>query len=127
MSKILFVEDDKTTALVTQSRLEAIGHQVTVAYAGLEALELYDNSFELVLLDLGLPDINGCEVARHIRSQEQADRHVLIIALTLTGAAEAEEACRNARIDKHIEKPLDRAKLIAITEELAKRQNICST
>ncbi len=122
MSKILLVEDDKLTAMVTQSRLEAIGHQVIVAYTGLEALKLYDDSFELVLLDLGLPDINGFEVARHIRSQEQANRHVLIIALTLMGAAEAEEACRISRIDLHIAKPLDKAKLNTLMAQLAKRK-----
>ncbi len=114
MRRILLVEDDKLTAMITQSRLEAMGYQVTVAYTGKEALEHYPEDFDLILLDLGLPDITGFEVARTIRSQESPDQRIPIVALTLMGAAEAEEACLQAGMDKYIPKPLDKAKLAAI-------------
>lgn len=120
MKKILVVEDDKLTAMLTQSRLEENGHQVFVAYTGAQALELFNNSFDLVVLDLGLPDITGFEVARQMRLQEATDQHIPIIALTMHGAAEAKEACRNAGIDECIEKPLDRAKLFNLLSYLVK-------
>jgi two-component system aerobic respiration control sensor histidine kinase ArcB len=120
MKKILVVEDEKLSAMLTQSRLEENGCQVFVAYTGAEALELFDNSFDLVVLDLGLPDITGFEVARQIRSREPKDQHTPIVALTAQGAAEAKAACLNAGIDEHIEKPLDRAKLFNLLSYLSK-------
>jgi DNA-binding response OmpR family regulator len=71
MSLLLVVEDDLQIGTLLESALRANGHTVTWARTGAAAIELVDRqSFELVLLDLGLPDIDGVQVCREIRLRE---------------------------------------------------------
>jgi len=71
MSRLLVVEDDLQIGTLLESGLRANGHTVEWARTGAAAIELVDQqSFELVLLDLGLPDIDGVQVCREIRLRE---------------------------------------------------------
>jgi CheY-like chemotaxis protein len=86
--------------------LQTMGHEVESAYDGLEALEVA-RRFEpdTVVLDIGLPRMNGYEVARRLR--EQPDRHYRLIALTGWGQHEDRERAREAGFDHHLVKPVD--------------------
>jgi DNA-binding response OmpR family regulator len=71
MSRLLVVEDDQQIGTLLESALRANGHTVSWARTGADAIGLVDTeSFELVLLDLGLPDVDGVQVCREIRLRE---------------------------------------------------------
>src|SRR4051794_20786238 len=71
MSRLLVVEDDQQIGSLLESALRANGHDVRLARTGADAIETVEqHSYELVLLDLGLPDIDGLEVCREIRLRQ---------------------------------------------------------
>lgn len=109
--KILVVEDnhDARESLCTLLRLD--GHEVVDAADGESALEAVSRSHpELALIDIGLPDIDGCEVARRIRADQEFD-DVLLIALSGFGQGSDRKAAREAGFDDYIVKPLSIADL----------------
>lgn len=105
---ILLVDDNEVGALTMKMLLELQGHQVTVAKNGYEALSLFKKlKPHVVLLDIGLPDINGCEVAKEIRSTSDDSRETLIIAMTGWGRAQDKEQSFTAGCNAHLTKPID--------------------
>ena len=91
--------------------LERTGHEVYVAHDGLEAVHA-EAAFhpDVVLLDIGLPKLNGYEAARRIREQA-GDRKVLLVALTGWGQQEDRRRALEAGFDHHLTKPVDAAAL----------------
>jgi len=75
---------------------------------------------DVVLLDIGLPDMNGYEVARHLRKQPQTER-VGLIAMTGYGQDTDRQLSREAGIDLHLVKPVDPQKLQGLLETWAKQ------
>jgi CheY-like chemotaxis protein len=112
--RILVVDDnrDATESLALLLQLE--GHATRAAYDGLEALEVA-RSFdpEIVLLDIGLPGLNGYEVARRLRQQPGGDR-LLLVALTGWGQDDDRARTRAAGFDEHLVKPVDPACLVRV-------------
>ncbi len=107
--EVLVVEDNAVNQRVAQKTLEHLGHRVTIAGTGNEAVELASTTpFEVILMDLQLPDLDGTEAARRIREHA---RRVPIIALTADATAEDRERCINAGMNDHLSKPLRRADL----------------
>jgi CheY-like chemotaxis protein len=87
--------------------LKFAGHQVQMAYDGLGALELARSFLpQVVLLDIGLPKMNGYEVANQLR-QEVAFEKAVLIALTGYGQAEDRLRSKVAGFDHHLTKPID--------------------
>jgi DNA-binding response OmpR family regulator len=76
--KILIVDDDKSINAVFKMMLEEQGYTVNTASSGQEALSLADSSFDLVILDIKLPDITGDEVAKVMKERRMADNIVLM-------------------------------------------------
>ena len=117
---MLLVEDNRDTATFIAALLEMDGHTVRVAYDGTEglrlALELHP---EVILLDLGLPGMNGYEVARTLRDQGLQD--TLIIAVSGYGQRRDIERSKEAGINYHLLKPMDYASLSAILAEWRQR------
>src|SRR5512141_333001 len=80
MSRLLVVEDDVQIGTLLESALRANGHSVAWARTGAAAIDLVDQqNFELVLLDLGLPDVDGIQVCREIRLR---DPECVLVMLT---------------------------------------------
>ncbi|TDK27379.1 hybrid sensor histidine kinase/response regulator [Luteimonas aestuarii] len=121
--QLLLVEDDATVAEVVAGLLEARGHRVVRAANGLNALaEAATGAFELALLDLDLPGIDGLTLARMLREQGFARP---IIAVTARADAEAEPLAREAGFDGFLRKPLTGAMLAeAIEAALAEPASI---
>lgn len=111
--RILVVDDNADAAESTCMLLEAHGHRVKSAHSGQAAIEMM-KSFQpdFVLLDLGLPGMDGYEVARRIRS-DQRGRQPRIIALTGWGQAEDRRRSLDAGCDGHLTKPVDMKHLAA--------------
>lgn len=109
--KVLVVDDNQDAASALRALLEIEGHSVCEAHDGREGLRLAV-AFEpdVVLLDIGMPGMNGLEVARELRKWSLGTR-VLIIAVTGWGQAHERELTREAGFDFHLTKPLDYAVL----------------
>ena len=107
--RVLVVDDNKDTVDSLAMLLRLAGHEVATAASGPAALRaaLSENP-DVVLLDLGLPGIDGYEVARRIR--EQTDKP-LLIAMTGYGQAEDRERSKEAGFERHLVKPVDPAQL----------------
>jgi len=105
------VDDNLDANQSLQSLLESLGATVAAASGGLEALSVFE-SFrpDAVLLDIGMPGMDGYEVARRIRALPSGDATQLI-ALTGWGQQEDVRRCMQAGFDHHMVKPLDVDKL----------------
>jgi signal transduction histidine kinase/DNA-binding response OmpR family regulator len=105
--RILVVEDQPALARVTVALLEKLGHQVRAAADGPEALlAVREYNPEVVLLDIGLPGMDGYEVARCLRSEMGSDAPMLV-AMTGYGQHEVKRHARRAEFDHHLVKPAD--------------------
>jgi CheY-like chemotaxis protein len=111
---ILLVEDNAANMRVTQALLETLGCQVTPARNGLEAVGLYlGNTFDIVLMDCQMPEMDGYEATRTIRQIEGFQgRRTPIIALTAHAMEGSREASLESGMDDQITKPLTMAALI---------------
>ena len=110
--RILVVDDEAEMAVLFASRLEVSGHQTLVVHDGPSALAAV-RSFgpDVVILDLGLPEMDGYEIARRIR-EEHADEKILLIAAT--GYRKNDARLKQAGFDQHLIKPLDMQRLAAL-------------
>jgi CheY-like chemotaxis protein/anti-sigma regulatory factor (Ser/Thr protein kinase) len=107
--KILIVDDNQDAADSLAMYLRTEGHCVRVAYKPSVALEMVSQfKPEMVVLDIGLPEMSGYEVARAIRA-EPALSKVILVALTGWGGEKDKENAKNAGFDAHLTKPVDPA------------------
>ena len=99
------VDDNVDTVLSFSMLLRALGHEVRTAHDGRAALQaVVDYKPDVVLLDIGLPGLNGYEVAQRIR-QESALRNVTLVALTGYGQESDRRAALQAGFNHHLVKP----------------------
>ena len=111
MSRLLVVEDDETIGGVLESSLRAHGHQVVWQRTGRSALRAAcDTDFDLVLLDLGLPDLDGVEVCRQLRASNTTS--VLVILTARTDEMDVVVGLE-AGADDYLTKPVRLAELLA--------------
>jgi signal transduction histidine kinase/CheY-like chemotaxis protein len=117
-AKILLVEDNPANARVTKALLETLGCEVHNATNGVEAVAAYlRDTFDLVLMDCQMPEMDGYQATRIIRQHErQLDRVTPIIALTAHAMDGTREECLAAGMDDQLSKPLA---LAALTSKLA--------
>ena len=116
--RILVVDDLPDNAASLTVLLRQLGHQVETAYGGLEALASVQRLRpEIVLLDLGMPDLDGFQVCRRIRQFDWGDE-VLLVALTGWGQEQDRRRAYDAGFDAHLVKPLDHGALAALLADL---------
>ena len=125
---ILLAEDNAVNQKLAMRLLANRGHSVTVAGDGGEAVALAaGGSFDVILMDVHMPEMDGFEATRRIREAQRATGgHVPILAMTACAMAGDREKCLNAGMDGYIEKPINRAKLMSAVEsivEAAPRQS----
>jgi PAS domain S-box-containing protein len=122
--KILLVDDSIDAVAMLGLLLRKLGHQVEIAHEG-EAAQCIAQRFvpDVVLLDIGLPGMDGYQVAQALRKFPSL-RHTQLIALTGYGHARDREAALAAGFSQHLVKPLDFSKLAALLENT--RATICS-
>jgi signal transduction histidine kinase/CheY-like chemotaxis protein len=115
---ILLAEDIPENVELASIRLAAVGHHITVAVNGREAVQMIaaDNkrAYHLVLMDIHMPEMDGLEATRRIRKLETgSDGHIPIIALSASVLVEEKNDCLEAGMDGFVAKPIDFAKLFA--------------
>jgi CheY-like chemotaxis protein len=124
---VLVAEDNKINALLACSLLSKLGHRPTVVADGGEAVAAWraaqagGAAYDLILMDVQMPGIDGLEATRQIRAAEAGARRTPIVALTANAYAEDRETCLAAGMDDFLVKPLDRERLAAMLAELAGR------
>lgn len=108
-AKVLLVEDNKMVQIATKSQLEELGCLIDIADTGEKAVHLlHTNEYDLVFMDIGLPDKNGCEVAAEIRTWEkQRKRHTPIVALTAHIDESNKQECLKVGMESVLTKPLN--------------------
>ena len=116
---VLLAEDSPVNQKVALDLLERRGHRVRVAANGEEAIEALERRrFDVVLMDVQMPELDGLEATRRIRAREAATgRHVPIVAMTANAMQGDRERCLEAGMDDYIKKPIDFDQLRAILEK----------
>jgi PAS domain S-box-containing protein len=117
-SRILVVDDNPDTTATLALLLERTGHRVHVAHDGLEAVHAAATFHpDVVLLDIGLPKLNGFEVARRIR-QERGGNRVALVAVTGWGQQDDRRRAMEAGFDHHLTKPVEIGRLLQLLSSL---------
>ncbi|GAB0057617.1 Sensor histidine kinase RcsC [Candidatus Magnetaquicoccaceae bacterium FCR-1] len=119
---VLLVEDVEANRILAITRLEQRGHRVTVAHDGVEALEAHaGHRFDLILMDLQMPRMDGLTATRAIRAREEEAgmaEHLPIIALTAHSMVEDRDACLAVGMDEYVSKPIDFSRLFEVMASL---------
>jgi CheY-like chemotaxis protein len=119
--RVLVVDDDPAVAESTEVFLAMEGHAVRTAASGEAALELLaDFQPEVVLLDLGLPGLDGYATASRLRQLPGGDR-LRLIAVSGYGSEEVISRCRAAGFDQHLVKPINPAALAALLKNAGRQ------
>ena len=114
--RILLAEDEEINILLASSILEEYGVKPILARTGLEAVQHYnDQEFDLVLMDVQMPELNGFEATAEIRYiEEKSGHHTPIIAMTAHAMEGYREECLKAGMDDYISKPFNLEEFLAV-------------
>jgi CheY-like chemotaxis protein len=117
-AKVLLVEDNPINQMVAQKMLEKVGLKPVLANNGVEALKLLDEqSFDLVLMDCQMPELDGFDATREIRKQDIRainSQPVPVVAMTANVMSGDRERCLEVGMDDYIGKPVQRDQLTAV-------------
>lgn len=127
---VLVAEDNEINALLARAMLVKLGHRPVIAHDGNAAVESFlaaqsaGAPYDLVLMDVQMPGLDGIEATRRIRAAEMAKRFARtpVLALTATALDREREACREAGMDGFLTKPLDRDRLAEALRDAAAAQ-----
>jgi CheY-like chemotaxis protein len=102
---------------IATAMLESAGHHVTVVATGAEAIRaVQEGEFDLVLMDIQMPEMDGLEATRHIRAMAPPKRDLPIVALTANVFQQQIDAFMAAGMNRHLGKPVRRDELLALVE-----------
>ena len=126
--RILIVDDNRDAADMLAMLLQLSGHEAHTAHDGMEAVEATTRlQPDLVLLDIGLPRLNGYEAARRIREQHKQGARPVLVALSGWGQDEDRRRSEEAGFDAHLVKPVDEIALRKLLVDLgARKQEVTS-
>jgi two-component system sensor histidine kinase/response regulator len=126
IAHVLLAEDNIVNQRVVRGVLEKQGHNVVVASNGREALEaLKQHTFDLVLMDVQMPQMDGFEATRAIRKSEMLTKaHIPIIALTAHAMKGDQDRCIAAGMDAYLSKPIHAAELFKIVQIYRKKEYV---
>ncbi|MFW5840100.1 MAG: response regulator [Planctomycetota bacterium] len=116
---ILLAEDKRINRELAVSILESAGHAVSCVEDGNLAVESFDpDRYDLVLMDVQMPGMDGLEATRRIRRASQGRRHVPIVAMTAHAMESDKSRCLEAGMDGYLAKPVDAGRLLAMIQGL---------
>jgi PAS domain S-box-containing protein len=118
--RVLIVEDTPAHQKLVSAMLQKRGHMAIIAQNGREAIEMVSkNAFDVVLMDLQMPHMDGFQATAAIRSLNSTHSRVPVVAMTAHALREDRERCRAAGMDDYVGKPIDAARLVDTIERLA--------
>ena len=122
--RVLVADDNKDSAIALAALLDCVGAEVNQAHDGAEAVQkVLELDPQLVLLDIGMPKLNGYEACRQIRANPGGEART-IVAITGWGQPTDREASGNAGFDRHLVKPVDPELVFDLLNELANQNNV---
>ncbi len=120
-SKVMIVDDDKMSQMVSQTHLQSFGVVSVLADSGGECLQKLEQSGEdlpgIILMDLQMPDLDGHQTLKKIR-EHQAYRDIKVVALSSYSLEELRDQCQRAGFDDYLSKPVRREALFAVLSNL---------
>jgi two-component system, sensor histidine kinase len=117
----LLAEDNYINQLVLTKTLEKLGHRITSVTNGLDAVEgVRNEKFDLILMDLHMPIMNGFDAVKMIR-EEHKENCPPIIAVTANALKGDREKCLAAGMDEYVSKPIKREVILKIIDQLVNR------
>lgn len=124
-AKVLLVEDNPISQTVIRDMLENLGHHVTLADNGKTAVSLCDQAkYDLVLMDIQMPELDGLQATRQIRAAQQPNRIQVIYALTAHATSEDRTQCLSVGMNGFLEKPITLESLsAAVAQALGNNQS----
>jgi len=112
--KVLVVEDVGINHAILEALLRTLDYRITQAWTGLEALNLAESQdFDLVLMDMGLPELDGLETTRRLRASGGINADTPVVGLTANTHDDDKKKCLNAGMDGYAVKPIDIRALFA--------------
>ena len=121
MPRILLVEDNEMNRDMLSRRLERRGYEIAIAVDGRQGVEMAKaGAYDLVLMDMSLPEVDGWEATRQIRAAPET-KSLPVIALTAHAMAGDREKAIEAGADDYDTKPIDLARLLEKIEKLLKK------
>jgi len=118
---ILLVEDNPTNQKMAVTMLKKAGYQVEVAENGKLAVDaVLSHNYDLVLMDVQMPEMDGFEATEAIRKSENKDKHNIIIAMTAHSLKGDKERCLEAGMDDYISKPIDPKEMFDVIKKWLK-------
>ena len=120
---VLIVDDHDANRVLARRILERHGHQCVESSSGADALQKWRSQpFDVVVLDVQMPEMDGFDVLRKMREEERgSSHHTPVVTLTAHAMAGDRERCLAAGADAYLAKPLDASELLATVERLASR------
>lgn len=116
--KILLVENSRTTRAVLSKQLQAHGYKVETAGSGVEAIEaIFAKDYDLVIMDVFLPQMNGYEAAQHIRKCDSNKSNIPLIGFTSSTTERDRTICLAAGMNEFVIKSAENAELLLILEK----------
>ena len=116
--RILLVEDNELNREIAVEFLAMTGAEIEEAVNGKQAVERMEASpphyYDLILMDIQMPEMNGCEAAKRIRKLEREDSALPIIAMTANAFSDDIRMTKEAGMNEHISKPIDLPKLYQV-------------
>ncbi len=115
--RVLLAEDNEINRFLAEELLKGLGHQVTTVHDGRQALDaLARERFDIVLMDVQMPEMHGDEATRRIRAGEAGDPHVPIVALTAYALKGDRETFLAAGMNDYLSKPIDVQELVRVLD-----------
>lgn len=124
--RVLVVDDNPDNVDVAQLIMEKLGHHVEVGFNGHEALEAIrhaEGPYDLVLLDVAMPRVDGLSVLKTLRSQS-ATRELPVICLSAKASGASEQSCLAAGADAFLTKPYRRSQLLSLVDQVLRRKGV---
>lgn len=120
--RILLVDDNRIVRRVVATQLAGLGYQVETASNGLEALQRAQQvSFDVILMDLEMPELGGLEATRRLRATLPPTHQPVIVAVTGYSESEERECCHAAGMELFLAKPFSLEELQAVLAPLGRR------
>lgn len=115
--RVLLVDSNPVNSLVAQSVIKRLGFAVETATTGKDAIAAAENGqYDLILMDLQMPDIDGLQTTAALRARERGHQHTPVVAMTSTANAAERKRCMDAGMDEYLTKPLDLGQLAGAVE-----------
>ena len=125
LCRVLVADDNPTNQTIVKKFLENVGHAVDLVATGRQALLALETvPYDIVVMDVNMPDLNGLDAAREYRKTHQTRPRVPILGLTADTSEEMAERCRQSGIDARLIKPINNADLADAVQKWVAREEV---